>query len=250
MTREMTKRCETGNCSTDGAGLSRRAILGGAVAGFALPASGLFLPETGEVAAARDGALQGAKGGRRGKDQKGRHRHRTHGGKKDKNKGRNDAPPQNHGPFRATALTVRNSSGGGGFFPPVTLHCTFYYRIKTGLDDYGLPIASVERTVAPGESFRYAPNPDRYRVGVQIKHVILSDDIYADVRNVSFWFPAGGVTGGQNLDPPAGKVGSTLIREQGFDQGEEHHLVMPRLGLERKRDSDTHIEWELTVSQI
>ena len=135
-----------------------------------------------------------------GKDRRGRHRRRTHGDKKDKGKddknqgkGRNDAPPQSNGPFRASALTVVNTAKAP--WPPMTLNCTFYYRIKTGLDDYGPPVASVERTLGTGESFRYAPNPDRYRVGVRIKRILLSADVYADVRNVSFWFPTGGVTG-------------------------------------------------------
>ena len=160
--------------------------------------------------------------------------------KKDKGRRRNDAP-KGHGPFRATALTLVNKISQ-------PLNCTFYYRVKTDLDDYALPTAGVDRIVGPNESFRY--DPDRYRVGVLIKHFITSHDVYADVRNKSYWLPTGGVTSGPDLDPPAGKTGSVLIREQAFDFNESHFANLPRLSLKRKRDSDTHIEWELTVTQI
>ncbi len=230
-------------------GLGRRSVLGGAVAGFVLSAGGLLVPSAADEAAAREGALGGALGGRHGKDHKGRHRRRSHGDKKGKGKGkgRHEAPPQSHGLFRASALTVVNIDAQP-FFPPITLNCTFYFRTKTGLDDYGPPVARVERTLAPGESFRYAP--DSFRVGVLIKHFITSHDVYADVRNKSFWLPTGGVTSGPDLDPPAGKTGSVLIREQAFDFDESHFANLPKLSLKRKRDSDTHIEWELTVTQI
>jgi hypothetical protein len=236
MNHEMTKRSETGNCSRDGAGLSRRAILSGAVAGFALTASGLFLPETGEVAAARDGALQGAKGGRHGKDHKGRHRRRTHGDKKDKGKHGNEAPPQDHGPFRATALTVINQR-----LSPQD--CTFFYRIKTGLDDYALPTPDGDRTLLYNESFRY--DPDRYRVGVLLKNASGWQDLYADVRNLSFWFPRGGVSVGDKLDPHNGKFGSRYFAEQEFSVGDVREDIA--LILKRNADSAGRIEWQLIL---
>ena len=46
---------------------------GATTGGLALAAGELFLPETMEEAAARDGAADGRLGGQRGKDQKGRH---------------------------------------------------------------------------------------------------------------------------------------------------------------------------------
>jgi len=97
---------EKGTLMSEQPNLSRRTILSGAVAGFALTASGLFLPETREEAAARKGALGGAKGGRHGKDHRGRDRQkrRDHGDKKDKG---NDRPPQG-AIFRDVALFVHN----------------------------------------------------------------------------------------------------------------------------------------------
>jgi hypothetical protein len=55
-------------------GLHRRELLG-AVGGFALAASGLFLPAAAAEKAAREGANGGALGGRRGKNRRGRAKH-------------------------------------------------------------------------------------------------------------------------------------------------------------------------------
>jgi hypothetical protein len=225
---------------------TRRRLLRAATGGFALAACGLYVPGLGGGADAREGVLGGELGGRHGKDRRGRHRRRTHRDQKDqkddKNKGKDDRPPgagaKDHGPFRATALTVVNKISQ-------PLNCTFYYRVKTGLDDYALPTAGVDRTIGPNESFRY--DPDRYRVGVHIKQTPGWQDVYADVRNVSFWFPRGGVTEGQDLDPHTGKVGSPLIDEQNFVVGEAHG----RAGfvLRRKGDSADRIEWEFVVGE-
>ena len=73
--------------------------------------------------------------------------------------------------LRATALTVINRRSQA-------LDCTFFFRVKTDLDDYDLPTANGQRSLAPQESFRY--DPDRYRVGVLVKQVFGADDIYAD----------------------------------------------------------------------
>lgn len=218
---------------------TRRSLLRAAAGSFALAASGLFLPEWGEEADAR-GALDGGKGGRRGKDHKGRHRKRTHGDKK--NKGR----LKDHGPFRATAITVTNRFGIINHVErPIS--CVFYYRVKTGLDAYGPPVVDHEMTLRAGQSFRY--DPDRYRVGVLFKRShdteTTSEDIYADVRNVSLWFPRGGVTTGPDLDPVSGKTGNTvLIREQDFDQDEFQSDSHGLVGLSRVSDSDNRIEWQ------
>jgi hypothetical protein len=61
---------------------SRRQLLRAASGGVALAASGLFLPQWLEEAAARPGANGGELGGRRGKDRKGRDKHRNHGDRK------------------------------------------------------------------------------------------------------------------------------------------------------------------------
>lgn len=88
--------------------VSRRTILTGAMAGFTLASSGLFLPGTEDDAEARDGSLGGDKGGRHGKNNRGRdkHKRRDHGDKKDKG---NSSAPQSGGKFfRDVALFVHN----------------------------------------------------------------------------------------------------------------------------------------------
>jgi hypothetical protein len=227
-------------------GLSRRGLLITAASGFALAAGGLFIPAWWEEAAARPGANGGELGGRRGKDHRGRHMKRSHGDKKDKGKNRNDAPRGGDPLFRSTALTVVNQ----GAYP---LSCTFFYRVKTGLDDYGLPIANGTQTVRGWDGHsdgRYRYDPDRYRVGVLIKQVaIVNSDIYADVRNVSFWYPRGGVTKGANLDPAGGNFGTDLIPEQDFIESstpsQEFNVILQRM----KDDSQgaRRIEWELII---
>lgn len=216
---------------------SRRHLLR-AAGGLALAAGGLFLPGRLEETAAREGAHGGALGGRRGRNRRGRHKRRTHGDKKHKNQ-RPGSGLQDHGPFRSSGLTVTNTSNQ-------PLACTFFFRTKTGLDDYGLPVANGTQTIAPGKSFRY--DTDHYRVGVQITKVLGPNDLYADVRNVSFFYPRGGVTQGSNLDPHGGNFGSALITEQNFAQGEEHqeqNVVLKRLDDDSK--GAQRIEWELIV---
>jgi hypothetical protein len=216
--------------------LNRRRLLTGTVGGLVLTAGGLLLPDWLLEVEAREGALGGSKGGRRGKDHKGRNKKRKHGDKKEKKK---DDAPRGAGLFRATSLTVVNK----GVNP---LDCSFFYRIKTGLDDYAGPTANGTRTIQPNESYRY--NPDRYRVGVLIKQVLGPADIYADVRNVSFFFPRGGVTQGASLDPAASKFGDAFIAEQNFSEGEaqqNQNVVLQRVKDDSKGGS--RIEWELIV---
>lgn len=217
---------------------SRRRLLTG-TGGLALAASGLFLPDWLAETEAREGALGGDKGGRRGNDRKGRDQKRDHRNNRKKNKNKSDAP-RGAGPlFRSTALTVVNK----GSQP---LQCTFFYRTKTGLDDYGAPIANGTRTVNPGASYRY--DPDRYRVGVLLAQVLGPDDIYADVRNVSFFYPRGGVTTGKSLDPAGGNVGASLIEEANFFEGEEkqgQNVVLQRLTDDSQ--GAKRIEWQVII---
>ena len=90
-------------------GTTRRAMLSAAAGGFALAASGLFLPDWLEEAEARDGAYGGKLGGRHGKDHRGRdkRKRRTHGNKKDKGRDKNDSPPRGT-VIRDVAFSIQN----------------------------------------------------------------------------------------------------------------------------------------------
>ncbi len=79
------------------------------------------------------------------------------------------------------------------------------------------------------------------------KEVAPGLDRYADVRNVSFWFPRGGVFTGANLDPRNGVFGEAFIAEQNFEQGEQRKRVT--FILKRRVNSEDRIEWELTAGE-
>ena len=86
----MTDFYQDGGNNTTTEGASRRQILRSASAGFALAASGLFLPKCLTDVEAREGSAAGQLGGRHGSNKRGRHRRRTHGDKKDNT---NNKPP-------------------------------------------------------------------------------------------------------------------------------------------------------------
>ena len=87
--------------------LTRRSLVAGSVAGFVLTASGLFLPDDGAGVDARDGALGGELGGRRGQNRRGRdtRQRRDRGDRNDRRE--NDRPPQGWF-FRNVAIYVYN----------------------------------------------------------------------------------------------------------------------------------------------
>lgn len=223
---------------------SRRLLLAGA-GGLMLAASALILPDWLEEAEAREGALDGARGGRRGKDHRGRNRRkrRTHGDKKDrdKNTNGNDAPRGLAAPpgVRSTAVTVINQS-------EKPINCVFYLRTKTGPDSYGLPIANEMPGLDPDTSFRY--DPDRDRVGVLVTKVDGPYDLFVDMRSTSDASARASVTSGINIEPQRGIFGATQIPEQTFaerEAKEKQRYVLLRLdddSLGRQR-----IEWLLTI---
>lgn len=71
--------------------IDRRRLLGAVAGGFALSASGFFLPVAEDTVAAREGAADGLLGGRRGQNRRGRERRREPGDNKE-NRPRGGAP--------------------------------------------------------------------------------------------------------------------------------------------------------------
>lgn len=122
MNFQITRRRDRGTGADGEAGLSRRALLGG----FALSASGLFLPASREQTEARDGAAGGQLGGRHGKDHRGRngdrHRHR-----RDRDKDPDRHPPKgildNEGVLNIEFIFVNNNVAGTG---PIGVTCYSY----------------------------------------------------------------------------------------------------------------------------
>jgi hypothetical protein len=197
-----------GGCDTGGAMPTRRQLWR-AAGGFAIAATGVLLPETIEAAWAKQNGVASDK----------------------RRRPRNEA-------FRDSALTVVNKTA-------VALNCTFSFQHRIGYDSYDPPLADVAHSVDPDGSFRY--DPAQFRVGVLVKDVDPDVDLYADVRNVQFWYPRGGVSTGANLDPPGGIVGSAFIPEQNYSQGERRKKA--KIVLKRNHDSDGFIEWELVIGQ-
>ena len=255
---ETTDECRSGT--------SRRGLLAAAVGGFASGASGLLLPAwlVEEAAARPGGAYGGQLGGRNGNDNRGRDksRRRGHGRRKDKTKHR-DRPGS--GGFRNAALTVRNA---GLDFPhpgPYSLErftVQFYYQTKTGFDDYGHPIKVLDPIVLDQNqevtrSYRFAP--DHFRCGALIQHHAFNNgDLYVDVRNHVILSPRGRLLQGKNLDPPANKLGSEIIAEQGFAVRESKEVIVQAgasdesagfvyVDLVRNEDTDGFIEFILKV---
>lgn len=197
---------------------SRRTLLGAAAGGFALAASGLFLPDWLPEAEAREGAYGGVLGGRHGKNRRGRdqRKRRTHGAKNKNN--RNDGKRDNLKGWRNTALTVENT-GGDPQFEKISV--TFFFRAKLDADFYGPPVRATDTIeLGIGEKYRFAN--DRFRVCALVQHHALTKgDLYVDVRNIAFWFPRGSVTQGKNLDPPNFQVGDYVLTEQNFGVGDK-----------------------------
>lgn len=215
---------------------SRRLLLAGAVGSFALAASGIFLPTLEDEVHAR-GALGGDKGGRRGNDHKGRNKKRSHGDRKDQN---NNAPRGGGPLFRSVELKVENNTSQ-------TLQLIFLYRVKLSGDTYSQPFDDITVPDNPGDA--YLHDSDRYRMSVLIRGINNGQDIHCDVRNVSFWYPRGGVSTGANLDPKNGVYGDALIPEQNFSVWEKQSSG--RFSLVREPD-DSHgrkrIDWNLIIN--
>lgn len=231
-------------------GQSRRNLVRLAAGGFALAASGLYLPAAMDEAEAREGALKGQLGGRRGPDRRGRGKRnrRDHGDGKNKN--RDDS----RGVFRTTALTVNTTVQAG---LDLTFSAVFYYRTKTGIDSYGP--WQVDRD-GDSVSDRFAPG--HYRVGVLLSTVFADGrgaDLFIDVRNLSRNFPRGAAYAGFGLDPTGNDLGQAIYGERDFAEGEEasgdSYVIVdtsnPRsrgaVTLTRNFDSQDSIEFEVSV---
>lgn len=233
-------------------GLSRRNLVRAATGGFVLAASGLLLPATVGEAEAREGALDGQLGGRRGPNQRGRGQRKRRDRGDDKNKNRDGS----RGVFRTTALTVNTTVQAG---LDLTFSAVFYYRTKTGRDRYGPWLVGRDGDAV---SDRFAPG--HYRVGVLLSTVSADGqgvDLFIDVRNLRFDFPRGAANVGFGLDPTRNNLGQALYGERDFAEGEAEaggsyvinvERSNPRsrgaVTLTRNVDSQDFVEFEVSVT--
>jgi hypothetical protein len=214
----------------EGTTTSRRALFGAA--------SGLFLPEWVEDTVARRGANGGKLGGRRGKNRRGRDRDRRHRNH-DKDK-RQDRAPGSGSPFRNSRLTIANKTGARIFISP-------YFQEKTAFDSYDDPVSDGLVELANQAEWRY--NPERFRVGASIEIDGYAELVDVNVRNVSAWFPRGGVMSGVVLTLGGGG-GTEVVPEQAFPGGHFDNGPIGTTGMEAvlTRGNDTvYIEWRFAL---
>jgi hypothetical protein len=229
----------------EAAPVSRRALLGGS---FVLAASGLLLP------AWQEDAVAGERPVRRVQDRAERRRMQRNRRDTRHDERRDHASP-GRGLFRYAALQISNVS------PVVPVSTTFFIRPKLlGLDNWGPWEA--QRTVSLGigncceVTYRFAP--ERYRVGALLRGIVVTGDVFVDVRNLAFGFPQARVTQGPNLDPVNNRLGDDVIAEQSFAAGGEKVGFLPTptpnvkaartVDLFRYGDSEDDIEFGASFS--
>ena len=211
------------------AGRSRRALLSGAARGLAVAASGLCLPGWLAETDARESALGGAMGGRRGRNRRGRHRRRTHGNNKDKPRG---GGPLNPRPFRLLVDVY-------GTHAPIT--ADFYStRLRPGLgDNWEL---KVSKPVAPSAGVEFSTADIKAAVWLDDRILISASARGAGVRighGGNFWAGNRGWQGGQTV----------------FDDGLEVQEITPaftmegyRIRVERLPDEGDVVRYHVLVN--
>jgi hypothetical protein len=217
---------------------SRRTILSGAVAGFALTASGLFLPETRKEADARDGALGGTKGGRHEKNHRGhdKHKRRDHGDKKGEE---NDNLPQSGGKyFRDVALLVHNMRSAPVQVQGWQLHFTgpnpggaYYFK------DSSWNWSTIDAKPANGHENVMNFFGSEWTVVVRIG----TDRVVAASNNM-IGYPSGSIlSGGWDATHGWNPLGDTLANDEKMHVDDS--IMAGGIRLQRTIDSDSHIQF-------
>jgi hypothetical protein len=220
--------------TTEAPDTTRRRLLSTAASGFALAATGLFLPAS--VLLLPEWLVEEAEADnhpvRRVQHRAAKRRQRRHHRLKQKRRQRQ----RNKNPigatlgrgifeFRNTALTVKNV----GTDLRATASVAFFFRTKIGYDEYGTWIPATSVDLAPNASSRFAGK--HFRVGALISFTrsLNLGQAFIDVRNMGLDAPKGSITKGEGLDPPSGKIGTALLQERTFGQGQEADAGISRL---------------------
>lgn len=172
---------------------SRRNVVA-AAGSLALAASGLFLPGWLVEAEAREGALGGDKGGRRGKNHRGRHKRRTHGHKKDNHKGQDKG--RGGDPFKF--LPVKFLVNVDGAFPIKTDYYVPPYN--PGRKDFWKLQES--KSLAPSVQGTFAASAINTALWLEDRILVSADARYPTVKIGSggaFWAGEQGWQGGRVL---------------------------------------------------
>lgn len=223
-----TERNESGKPMAEATALgNRRGLLAAAAGSFALAASGLFLPQWLEEAAARPGAAGGELGGRRGKDQKGRDKKRDRGKKRDKH----DDNDKQKAPGCPWPKGIRFEFAAGGISKSVKVD--FYkltYDSDLGIVQYAQLLQS--RTVAPYST-----------VAFQSAHadcmVRIDDNDFIEGRNPLAGWPevtlgyGGEITGSGVWNPS-----TIVVPAMEIDEGESARMTQGDWDVDCERLSD------------
>lgn len=207
----MTTRIDTGDRVRGVTPLSRRAILGGAAAGFALAANGLFLPEGLQETEAREGANNGELGGRHGKDHRGRdrdrHRHRRD---RDHRRHRRDRDEESdrdrpRGPFddqgeRNIEFVFLNNNERGT--DPIHVTC---YSYKWGTEE---AISSENKTARPDAGVGFKTTVKFASLYIdKDRHVVWAKNPFYTEPTIEIAMSGGGIS---TAGPKAMEVGAML----------------------------------------
>ena len=213
---------------------SRRALLRAAAGAFSLAASGLFLPATLEQAEARDGVLDGKRGGRRGKNQrernKSKRRDRRKARQRNTNKGKG---PQGSGQILDVLLYVHNRRSTS-----VSL------RAWRMIDSEIIAWEPASETITLPAKPASGPEPFHDFV-FDVAHlaVVIGADHVIEVGNPFIGYPwAFLATGGWGQD--GWQKGQQLFR-QGFAEGES--ATVGAFNVQRLNDSATHKRFQLNL---
>ena len=189
---------------------NRRALLAAGAGGFALAASGLFLPEwLPNEAAAREGAYGGKLGGRHGKDRRGRDRrdrNRRHRGDRDSKPDRD--PPMgiidDEGVLNVQFIFVNNNGAGA---EPVQVTCYSY--------EWGTNAVVGEQTKSvaseAGASFTTSVKHTSLYIDHD-RHVVWAKNPFWSYPTIEINMAAGGTS---TAGPQGMEVGATLSLQRG-----------------------------------
>ena len=233
---------------------TRRTILRASLGGFALAASGLFLPADDDEAVAREGVLGGDLGGRRGKDHKGRHSRRTHGDKKDedkrldkKGKGKDNRPPGAGAPGGSPIKYVAIRATGDA-----QTNVRFYFRTMDWLGQFSrLKLGDFGQIPDHRSNLDYAPK--MYSTAVFYWSDQLPYSVLIEARNPLLGFPWAKVVWGCDIDGQGNVVGGSTYHQDGeseismdgnteihFETGSGNPNGNSSITVSRLDDSDTH----------
>lgn len=210
---------------------SRRALLGAAVGAFSLAASGLFLPASLADVAAKDGVLDGKRGGRRRQNRRGRDKAK----RRDRRQARkHSSGPQGPGQILDVLLYVHNRRGTSVSLRAWRMIDSEIIAWEPATETITLPAKPAS---GPDPFHDFVFDVTHLAVAIDAGHVI-------EVGNPWIGYPwAFLATGGWGQDG-WNQNGQQVLR-QGFTEGES--ATVGSFHVQRLSDSATHKRFQLNL---